>query len=415
MPTFTFTRGNAQGLRRIPLYLLGAIATVFVPRTDRIWVFGSGIGPGEGALPLYRLARERLRPDVRLVWLATTERELGVARDLGLDTVRKLSWTGFWLTMRARVLVVTHGQGDVNRYGARGGFLVQLWHGIPLKRLHLDSPAALESRVLRSRRLGRAIVRRGFRAVGSQIRLFPVSSEHIADRIVSAFGVRPDRVVATGDPRDDVLLQGEPGERRATARAAMAQALGPIADSSRIVMYAPTWREGDPDPAAPTEALWTSIVDWLERVDAVLVVRSHPLGHGDYAGGPRRSDRVRLLDATMIADLTPLLPGVDHLVTDYSSTAYDYALTGGSTVFLAADVLTYTATRGLYEPYSAFSGGCDVSEWTGALARLDDLVKGEPQALAAAAEQRTRVLDEHFDFLDGRATERVLAEILRRI
>ena len=84
MATFTFTQGNAQGLRRIPRYLLGALATLLVPRTHRVWVFGSGIGPGEGALPLYRLARRQLDPGVRVVWLASSERELGIARGLGL-------------------------------------------------------------------------------------------------------------------------------------------------------------------------------------------------------------------------------------------------------------------------------------------------------------------------------------------
>ena len=131
MATFTFRTGNAQALRRLPFYLLGAIATLLVPRTDRLWAFGCGIGPGEGALPLYRLARERLAPDVRTVWLATTPEELARAESLGLDAVLKLSARGLWLTLRARVCVVTHGLGDVNRYGVRGAFVVQLWHGVP--------------------------------------------------------------------------------------------------------------------------------------------------------------------------------------------------------------------------------------------------------------------------------------------
>jgi CDP-glycerol glycerophosphotransferase len=413
MATFTFSRGNTERLRRLPQYLLGMLVTFVVPRSDRIWVFGSGIGPGEGALPLYRLARERLG-SARLVWLASTDHELAVARDLGLDAVGKFTVGGWWLTLRARVLVVTHGQGDVNRYAARGGFLVQLWHGIPLKRLHLDSPAALEATVLGSRTLGRLLVRGGLHVIGRQITLFPVSSQRIQRRIVSAFGVAADHVVATGDPRDDVLLRGTPDERRADARALLTDAVGPIGDATRVVLYAPTWREGDPDPAAPTPDTWADIADWLEKVDAVLVVRSHPLGAGDYAAGPERSDRVRLLDASAVADLTPVLPAVDHLVTDYSSVAYDFALTGGSTVYLAADVMTYVSTRGLYDPYSAFSGGRDVAGWTAALARLDALVAGEPAAVAAAAAHTERILDEHFDHLDGRATERVFAEIVHR-
>src|SRR3954451_10966569 len=118
---FTFATGNVALLRRIPLYLLGALATLVVPRTPRLWVFGSGIGPGEGALPLLRLARAQLPPATRLVWLAGTDDEAARARSLALDVVPRMSARGLWLTLRAQVLVVTHGLGDVNRYGTRGG------------------------------------------------------------------------------------------------------------------------------------------------------------------------------------------------------------------------------------------------------------------------------------------------------
>jgi CDP-glycerol glycerophosphotransferase (TagB/SpsB family) len=409
MAKFTFVSGNVRALRRLPLYLLGSLVTYFVPRTERIWVFGSGIGPGEGALPLYRYARERLDDDVRLVWLATTDDELRAARELALDAVRKHSARGWWLTMRARVQVVTHGQGDVNRYGARGGYLVQLWHGIPLKRLHLDSPAALAA----PSRLARLVVQRGYRAVGRQISLFPVSSERVVSRIASAFGVDPARVLVSGDPRDDVLLHGEPAARRATARSALVGTVGELNDGP-VVMYAPTWREGEPDPAQPDDAAWRDIVAWLDRVDGTLLIRAHPLGVGDYASGARLSTRIRQLDASLWKDVNSALPAVDHLITDYSSMAYDFALTGGTIVFLAADVTTYLETRGLYEPYHEFTGGRHVATWQHALLLLDALVRPDPE-LSAAAQAHTRWLrDEHFDHLDGRATERVFEHIVRR-
>ena len=210
MARFTFGAGNLRKLLRLPLYALGALTTLVVPRTRRLWVFGSGIGVGEGALPLYRAAQKRLsadtRPaDTRLVWLATTEAELTEARALGLDAERKTGWRGFRLTLRAQVLVVTHGFGDVNRYATRGGFVVQLWHGIPLKRLHLDSPAALRVSFLPNHRVVRAVVARGYRLAGRGIGLFPVASELVAARIASAFGIPRDRIVVTGDPRDDTL------------------------------------------------------------------------------------------------------------------------------------------------------------------------------------------------------------------
>src|SRR5690606_24663291 len=103
------------------------------------------------------------------------------------------------------------------------------------------------------------------------------------------------------------------------------EAAGPLAPESRLVLYAPTWRDGEPDPAIPDAAQWRAIVDALERRDAVLLVRSHPLGAGEYAP-PFATERVRALGSDRVADVTPLLPGIDVLVTDYSSLAFDAAL-----------------------------------------------------------------------------------------
>jgi len=404
----TFAANNARGLRRLPLYLLGMLATWLVPRRPDLWVFGCGIGPGEGALPLYQLARQRLDDNVRLVWLASTGEEAERARSLGLDVVIKLSRTGFWLTLRAGVAVVTHGLGDVNRYGIRGAFVVQLWHGIPLKHLHLDAPVALTA----GSPLGRVLVRRGFHTAGRQIDLLPVSSDTAGERLASGLGARREAVAVTGDPRDDVLLQGTAESRRSAARALLEQAVSPFPGGT-VVLYAPTWRDGADDPTVPDEVMWEELARWLEATDSVLLVRSHPLGRGSYSTGPQRSPRIRLLDPAAVKDLTPLLPACDVLITDYSSTAFDLALVGGLTVYLAPDLASYVASRGLYESYEVFSGGRHVTSWTEALAELAAL-GDEGERAAAAAAHAADVRRRHFAHQDGRATERVLDLILQR-
>lgn len=407
MAKFTFGAGNAQKLLRLPLYALGALASTIVRRDDRLWVFGSGIGLGEGALPLYRAAQQQLGSEVRAVWLASDDDELRAARAAGLRAERKGGWRGFRLTLRARVLVITHGFGDVNRYGVRGGTVVQLWHGIPLKRLHLDSPATMRVSFLPDHRLVRALLRRAYRSAGRGISLFPVASAWVAPRIESAFGIPAERIAVTGDVRDDVLLRGAHEERRADARARIVDAVGPIDATARVVLYAPTWRDGAPDPGVPSAEEWERVAAWLRSRDAVLLVRSHPLGRGSYDPPTEQADRIRSLGTDVLRDVTPALPAVDALITDYSSIAYDFALTGGAIVFFAPDVERYAKSRGLYEPYGDFSGGDHVTTWSAVLDRLDAPDGGRRHA--------ARLARENFDFVDGRAAERVLAAIRRHL
>ena len=408
MARFTFSAGNARVLARAPLYALGALVAVLVPRSPRQWVLGSGAGLGEGALALHDLARER-QPERRLTWLASSRAELDAARARGMRALPKRGPRGLWATLRAGVAVVTHGFGDVNRFGVSSARVVQLWHGIPLKRLHLDSAAALRLPLIGSLPGVGRLMRALYRRAGAQIALFPVASALVAGRIRSAFGLDAARILVSGDPRDDVLLRGTAAERRLRARATIADACGALPEDGPVVLYAPTWRDGDEDAAIPTRDEWQAIAAWADSAGAVVLIRSHPLGAGSYAAGAQQSPRIRLLGSDVLTDVTPVLAAVDVVVTDYSSIAFDAAIGGVPTVFFAPDLARYLATRGLYTPYREFSGGDPAATWAEALERLDAaLGDGRAAALAHAAWLR----DEHVDLLDGRATGRVLDAVL---
>lgn len=406
---FSFARGNAAKLLALPLYAAGNLASVVVRRRPGHWVFGSGPGIGEGALALYRqVAAES--PARTLTWLAKDRADLAHAAELGIPALLKSSRAGFLSTLRAQVVVVTHGFGDANRYGVRGAFIVQLWHGIPLKLIQLDSSATTRLPVPGGRLLASAMRRalaRGF----SGIDLMPAASEAVAVRLRTAFGLPGDRVVVTGDPRDDVLSRGTADDRRTVARAAVTRLIGEL--PPRVILFAPTWRDGQPDPAAPDAAQWRTIADYLEATDSLLVVRPHHLGVGDYAVGPGISDRIRMLGSDLLVEVTPALPAFDLLVTDYSSIAFDFSLTGGGILFLAADVEAYLGSRGLYEPYADFSGGRSVADWPAMvhqLGRFDSDATWRARVLAHTVDLRER----YFAFTDGGNTARVSAAIAER-
>ncbi len=410
MASFSFGAGNARKLASIPLYVLGRIATLFIPRRRGEWVFGCGVGVADGALALWDVVAAHGH---RAVWLIADPRQAADAEAHGIPHVKKSSIRGFWRTARAEVVVVTHGFGDVNRYAVSDAFIVQLWHGIPLKRIGLDSPATVRSSILPRSGVVRGLLSRMYRGATRRIRVLPAASHVVRGRLESAFALPDQRVPVTGEPRVDVLSQGTPESRRAAARAAIDAVVGPLGSGALLVLYAPTWRDGAPDPAVPTAVEWRTIVDVLSRRDAVLLVRSHPLGAGEYTP-PFPTDRVRSLGSDLVPDVTPLLPGLEALVTDYSSLAFDAALVPLPVLFLAPDVDAYARTRGFYGSYIDVAGEGWATDWTQASLELD-LVLGDASERAARLERSARRSARVHAFRDGGNTERVYRAILAGI
>lgn len=405
MASFSFGAGNARKLRRIPLYLAGRLVTAIVPRSRDEWVFGCAVGIADGALALHRVADAH---GEKTTWLVADEAQAREAEALGIRYVVRDSLRGFWRTARARVIVVTHGFGDAQRYAEHGALLVQLWHGIPLKRIGLDSPETTRAPVLP--RLLQPVLAHLYRRATRRIAVLPAASHLVRGRLESAFGLSDASVPVTGEPRVDVLSTGTPDERRERARTALSTVLRMPLGHRRIVLYAPTWRDGAADPAVPTIAEWNGIRDLLDTHDAMLLVRSHPLGAGEYRA-PGESDRIRLLGSDLVADVTPLLPGLDVLVTDYSSLAFDAALVPLPVVFFAPDLEVYTARRGLYGTYADVAGDGFARTWDETLSLLDEVLT-DPTDAVAASERRSAAVHAH---RDGRNAERVYRVIRSRL
>jgi len=409
---FGFARGNLSKLLALPRYLTGALRSRWVARDPKLWVIGSAFGVTDGALAFAQAAAALPDPP-RLVWLSRSDAEAGAARAAGITRVfDKDSADGYRLTLRAGLAAVTHGFGDVNRYGLSGAVIVQLWHGAPLKKLHADSPAVTSlggaERIPGVAALLRTAYRRGTR----RISLFPTSSGFFVPFLASAFDLLGGQVQVLGEPRTDVLFEGTEDSRRTASRALLAPHLGGFT-GARVVLYAPTWRDGDPDPGVPTELQWQRIEAVCERLDLVLLVRPHPLGVGEYN---HSSPRVRLLTTADQPESMPLLWGLDALVTDYSSMAVDYVVTGRPLLLLAPDLESYRRTRGLYVDYAWLAGGSWSTDWDQVLDRLEAVFE-DPDAAAAAAAHSRELAARFHEWTDGRSAARVAtaaAELVRR-
>lgn len=402
---YSFASANLAKIASIPRYLWGALRSLGVRRTPELWVIGSHFGLSDGAWAFAQAAL-RLDPAPRIVWQVVGEQQRAQAIAAGVAWVDRDSREGFEVALRAGVIAVTHGLGDVNRYAQRGAVIVQLWHGSPLKMLNLDSPSVLSlGRAGRIPGLTRAM-KAMYRMGTSHIAVFPVACTEFGRSICSAFALPASRVPATGEPRQDELFTGSDEERRAASRRLWEQTLPDLGDR-RLILQAPTWRDGELDPTIPTAADWARLEEFCERTDSVLVIRPHPKSVGSYRSS---STRIQVIDPTRQPQIMPLLWGVDVLITDYSSVLFDYAATGAPIVYLAPDLEHYRATRGLYIDYADICGGEPLRSWDAVIERMEGWT--DPTALAADRAQTAAIFDRFIPHRDGRNAERTVHRVL---
>ena len=220
-----------------------------------------------------------------------------------------------------------------------GQYLLQTWHGTPIKKLLHDAPRAV---TLRYRRLMDRQV--------PQWDLLLAQSPQAGRRLQQALGYRgPVRV---GEyPRNVRLLGGAEVRRR------VRHELG-IAPGQPVILYAPTWRESlrpSTGAAGCAAAHGPGPVGALdgprlaELLDAVVLMRSHHMNRAGCVPG--------MIDVSGYPSVEELMLAADILVSDYSSIFFDFALTGKPAVVYTPDLASYRdVERGLYGDWPLGSG-----------------------------------------------------------
>jgi CDP-glycerol glycerophosphotransferase len=274
-----------------------------------------------------------------------------------------------------------------------GTTYLQTWHGTPLKRIHNDVLWAPEGRL--------AYLDQDIARWDALLSPNPVSTPLFR----RAFGFTGP-VHETGYPRNDVLSSPDRERLRAEVRAQLG-----IADGVTAVLYTPTWRDdlvfaadGGPMVSFPLDLgeFATSLGQ-----DHVLLLRLHQM----------ISDRLEFAEGAPIRDFSAypdiryLYLAADVLVTDYSSTMFDFAVTGKPIVYFTYDLDYFqNELRGFYFDLAEAApapllGTSD--EVLAAIAGIDPRSWQRP-------ERYLRFQEEFCSLEDGHATERVLDLVFPR-
>lgn len=207
-------------------------------------------------------------------------------------------------------------------------FYLQTWHGTPIKRLLWDIP----------RRKVPLTYRRLMRSEVPQWDLLLAQSQKAANLLRASSGYEGDILVAE-QPRNSRLF------RSLHRQVEIRKRLDLNADE-RVILYVPTWRTADRDGHT---LRWRDLLDpqrLSEATGARVLVRAHHVAKSE------QEDFPGVKDVSNYPHVEDLMAVADVLITDYSSIAYDFDLTGRMVVHFAPDRYSYVKERGMYPDWT---------------------------------------------------------------
>ncbi len=326
----------------------------------------------------------RVHPEIRQVWAFCSPEDFAYLKDQGIKTVRYKSLAYLYEVMTARVYVDNVEFWSILKFRPEQ-MVLQTWHGGgAYKRIGQD-------RLDVGQREQRHAVEKM-----NKITLFLSSSQAFTDFVIRGAFEYQGRVLPCGLPRNDELRI--PNALRAD-RVRRELGIGP---EEHILLYAPTFRNSH--SLEPYSVDFAGLCDALHRRFGGswrVVLRMH------YYISQRMADQagsVRAVDASSYPDMQHLLNAADVLLTDYSSSIWDFLLTGKPCFLYATDLDEYQGERNFYVP---------IDQWPFPLAQDNGQLQANVEQFDEEAYRRK--LEEHYTQLGGCESGSATAQAVQAI
>jgi CDP-glycerol glycerophosphotransferase (TagB/SpsB family) len=369
------------------LRLIGWLASLLPIRQNRVVLATARLPALEGNLAWLHAAMRRRYPDLEYVLLLEPY-SYGLRGKLAYlrHVIR-----GMVQLRTARLFVVDNAYLPVHvAPHRRGTTVVQVWHAVgALKRFGVDTAQPLDEPE-------RTFLHRHYDYV-------VCAGESSQAPYAAALRTPLERVLPLGAPRTDFFFDAA----AMTAARERVVAAYPRLGEGRVVLYAPTFRgRGRAKRGAPTldgQRLRAGLpAGWI------LALKTHP--NLDPGATSRQGFDV-VVDRGF--EINELFTATDVLVTDYSSSIYEWALLRRPLVLLMDDLGAYERDPGLYLDYRTEMIGTQVAA---------------PDATAAAEAVAAAVREDRFDLsgydafiarhlggCDGQASDRFVDRFLAEL
>jgi len=314
------------------------LISVFIPKKKNLWVFGAWFGDkyADNSRHLFEYIVKN-RPDIQAIWLTDSEQVFSKLATQGYDVRYKKSFYGYWAALRSRYQFICCGLNDVFLYGyqlARPK-IIQLWHGIPIKKVLMSDEAFKKKHTAFSYKI------KSFLFPGTKFffHAVPASSDYVYDLYSNdTFNGLTKNFLKIGQARNNILIEGQHSHR------------------AKKILYAPTHRNNKLDIDSGAFAYLNSFpsLEELKEIDQIcheygyeFIIKLHFYAEKyiDFL----KIDTYKCIKKSVAEDINHDLIESSLLITDISSCIFDYALLDRTLFICFPDFSVYQANnRDLY-------------------------------------------------------------------
>lgn len=371
-------------------------------RNNNLWVFGEWFGERccDNGFYFANYVAET-HPKVDLVWIAKEHADVSKLNSRikkcvmdSPEAVKNLKNAGVIFMVQAYEDIM-----QTNRCYYGGAMVINLWHGIPWKKIHYDN--------YKSWNLLYQKMRTKF--YGGQ--LYLATSDEFRKIMHSAFNINDAHIICSGYPRNSIFYNVAHLGLSKQRLLAHLRSIGMSLDyKSKFVTYMPTFRDKTQKVFSFEDiASNKKLNDVLENHNAYIIQKSHFVSNQRHPYSSGKDNRVIYINDYQSQEL---LAATDMLITDYSSCFFDFLVLDRPIIHYLYDYDYYANDdRGLYYRKEDVVGG-DVAKTVDELMAAIDENLRYPEKNKVLRQQRR---EKYLQYESSDSCEIIYSEVLNRI
>ena len=334
-----------------------------IRRSKNIWVFGSYKNTyADNSKYLFEFVCKN-EPTIRAIWITGDQTVVTQLKTLGYEAYWRYSLKGIFISLRASTFIFNSYISDAIMWTSRSALKINLWHGIPMKKIEHDIDSGPLQKIYNPRGIVQNIMAR-LKAPYVYDKSINVlaTSEEVRGLFSKAFRIKKSQTFIAGYPRlepfwDNKLIKPESWE-----------------SFNQVLIYMPTFRDNSTNFLQSAFPYPEKLNDLCKSLNLLLAFKLHPNTAQKELNPFKGLSNIQLIDNNQ--DVYPLLKFTSGLITDYSSIYNDYSALHKPILFYSPDLEEYNKnSRGTYFDYKEITFEKSIESYTDFERALSDIHK----------------------------------------